>query len=101
MLTFKAETSFECLGDGVSRRIGVMSDQTPAAEVKFAAGAFGQLQKHPHPQHIQVISGEFEFTVGNAIHTLLAGETLLIPAITPFGCFCLVAGSLLEIPQNT
>jgi quercetin dioxygenase-like cupin family protein len=100
MLIFKAETPFECLDNGLARREGRMSDQTPATEVKFTAGAFGQLQKRPYPQQIRIISGEFEFTVGNDIHTILAEETLLIPAATPFGCFCLVAGSLLEIPQH-
>ncbi|OMQ27125.1 cupin [Serratia oryzae] len=99
MLIFKAETVFEPLDNGLARREGRMSDQTPATEVKFTAGAFGQLQKRPYPQRIQILSGEFEFTVGNNIHTVLAGEILLIPAATLFGCFCLAAGNLLEIPQ--
>ncbi|KFK94745.1 MULTISPECIES: cupin domain-containing protein [unclassified Serratia (in: enterobacteria)] len=99
MLKFKAETPFAFLDNGLARREGRINDQTPATEVKFSAGTFGQLQKRPYSQQIYVISGEFEFTVANDIHTVFAGETLQIPAATPFGCFCLVAGSLLEIPQ--
>lgn len=45
MTTFTAKTAFLPLDNGLARREGVMSDGSPAAEVRFEAGAFGQLQK--------------------------------------------------------
>lgn len=87
---------FRCL----ARREGVMSDGSPAAEVRFEAGAFGQLQKPPHARQTRVISGEFEFTLGGDTRVVRAGESLILPANVASGCFCLSAGVLLEIPQT-
>ncbi|MFC0227078.1 cupin [Serratia aquatilis] len=100
MLVFTAECPFKDLGNGIASRQGRMSDNSRASEVKFETGAFGQLHKLPAPQQVRVLSGEFEFTLGNDMHILFAGETLSIPAATLFGCFCLAEGSLLEIPQK-
>lgn len=97
MLTFTAETPFEKLDNGLLRRQGIMSDGTQAAEVKFEAGTFGQLQKRLHALQTRVVSGEFEFTVGGDTQILVAGETIVIPANTASGCFCLTGGTLLEI----
>ncbi|MDW5499398.1 hypothetical protein R6Y99_06285 [Pseudomonas lundensis] len=97
MLTFTAETPFEKLDNGLTRRQGVMSDGARATEVKFDAGTFGQLQKRADSLQTQVVSGEFEFTVGNDTQVVVAGETILIPANTASGCFCLTAGTLWEI----
>lgn len=97
MLTFTAETPFEKLDNGLLRRQGIMSNGAQAAEVKFEAGTFGQLQKREHSLQTQVVAGEFEFTVGGDTQILVAGETIVIPANTASGCFCLTAGTLLEI----
>ncbi|QUY50378.1 cupin [Serratia plymuthica] len=97
MLTFTAETPFEKLDNGLLRRQGTMSDGAHAAEIKFEAGTFGQLQKRLHPLQTRVVSGEFEFTVGSDTQIVVAGETIVIPANTASGCFCLTAGTLLEI----
>ncbi|CAI1195768.1 Uncharacterised protein [Serratia liquefaciens] len=97
MLKFTAETAFEKLDTGLTRRQGVMSDGTSATEVKFDAGTFGQLQKRAYALQTRVVSGEFEFTVGNYTQVIVAGETIAIPANIASGCFCLSAGTLLEI----
>lgn len=97
MLTFTAETPFEKLDNGLVRRQGMMSDGARATEVKFEAGTFGQLQKRAHALQTRVVCGEFEFTVGGDTQIAVAGETIAIPANTASGCFCLTAGTLLEI----
>lgn len=74
------------------------SDGSPAAEMRFETGAFGQLQKPPHALQTRVISGEFEFTLGGDTRVVRAGESLILPANVASGCFCLSAGVLLEIP---
>ncbi len=100
MSVFKSQLAFELLDNGLARRQGLMSDGSTAWEVKLTAGTFDQLQKRPYPQQIRILSGIFEFTVGSDVHTLIAEETLLIPAATVFGCFCLDDGILLEIQYN-
>jgi quercetin dioxygenase-like cupin family protein len=103
MLKFIAATPFHSLDNGLARREGKMSDGAAAAQVRYDAGAFGQLQKHPHGLQTQVLSGEFEFTVGSDIFVAIAGESITIPAEVASGCFCLTAGTLLEIalaPQS-
>lgn len=100
MSVFKSQLPFEQLDNGLARRQGLMSDGSTAWEVQFAAGTFDQLQKRPYPQQIRILSGIFEFTVGSDVQTLIAQETLTIPAATVFGCFCLDDGTLLEIQQN-
>ena len=99
MTTFTAKTAFLPLDNGLARREGVMSDGSPAAEVRFEAGAFGQLQS-PARAANPVISGEFEFTLGGDTRVVRAGESLILPANVASGCFCLSAGVLLEIPQR-
>lgn len=99
MTTFTAKTAFLPLDNGLARREGVMSDGSPAAEVRFEAGAFGQLQP-AHARQTRVISGEFEFTLGGDTRIVRAGESLTLPANVASGCFCLSAGVLLEIPQT-
>ncbi|HCD1614763.1 TPA: cupin [Serratia marcescens] len=100
MTTFTAKTAFLPLDNGLARREGVMSDGSPAAEVRFEAGAFGQLQKPAHALQTRVISGEFEFTLGGDTRIVRAGESLILPANVASGCFCLSAGMLLEIHQT-
>uniref|UniRef100_UPI0035C6B644 cupin n=1 Tax=Serratia quinivorans TaxID=137545 RepID=UPI0035C6B644 len=97
MLTFTAQTPFEKLDNGLIRRQGIMSNGARATEVKFDAGTFGQLQKRNFSLQTQVVSGEFEFTLGNDIQVVVAGESIVIPANTASGCFCLTAGTLWEI----
>ncbi|CAI0757875.1 cupin domain-containing protein [Serratia entomophila] len=101
MTTFIAKTAFQPLDNGLARREGTMSDGLAAVEVRFAAGAFGQLQKRDRALQTRVLSGEFEFTVGGDTQILLTGETLEVPANVASGCFCLAAGTLLEITLTT
>ncbi|MEB6336770.1 cupin domain-containing protein [Serratia rhizosphaerae] len=97
MLKFIAASAFTTPDNGQSRREGQLSDGRVAAEVRFEAGAFGQLKKRADAVHIRVIDGDFEFTVGSDILLLQAGESVAVPAQVPSGCFCLSAGTLLEI----
>lgn len=97
MLTFTAQTPPADPGNGLKQCTGILSDGTAAKQLDYAAGAFGQLLKHPHPVQNRVVAGEFEFTVGNDVFIVIAGESVTIPANTPSGCFCLVSGRLWEI----
>lgn len=64
MFIFHNETTLDDLGNGVTRRILAHSGKMMAVEVNFAQGAIGPMHSHPHEQLTYVLSGEFEFTIG-------------------------------------
>ena len=65
MFVFHNETTLDDLGNGVTRRILAHSGKMMAVEVNFEQGAIGPLHRHPHEQLTYVLSGEFEFTIGD------------------------------------
>ena len=86
MFIFHKETTLEDLGNGVTRRILAHDGRMMAVEVNFEQGAIGPLHNHPHEQLTYVLSGEFEFTIGEEKHVVTAGD----------GCVCLKPGTLLD-----
>ncbi|SQC24805.1 Pectin degradation protein KdgF [Klebsiella pneumoniae] len=67
-----------------------------AVEVNFAAGAVGPMHNHPHEQLTYVLSGEFEFTIGEETRVVSAGDTLYKRPGIMHGCVCLQPGTLLD-----
>ena len=96
MFTFIKDTKLEDLGAGVSRRILAHDGNMMGVQVNFEAGAIGPMHNHPHEQLTYVLSGEFEFTIGDETHRVTAGDTLYKEPHVMHGCVCLKAGTLLD-----
>ncbi|MGE0969261.1 cupin domain-containing protein [Klebsiella sp. WOUb02] len=96
MFIFHKETTLDDLGNGVTRRILAHDGKMMAVEVNFDAGAVGPMHNHPHEQLTYVLSGEFEFTIGDEKHVVSAGDTLYKRPHIMHGCVCLKAGTLLD-----
>lgn len=96
MFRFHNETTLDDLGNGVSRRILAHDGKMMAVEVHFEAGAIGPMHNHPHEQLTYVLSGEFEFTIGEETHRVGPGDTLYKKPHVMHGCVCLKAGTLLD-----
>jgi quercetin dioxygenase-like cupin family protein len=96
MFVLHKETKLEDLGNGVTRRILAHAGHLMAVEVNFEAGAVGLLHSHPHEQLTTVLSGEFEFTIGDETQVVRAGDTLYKKPDIVHGCVCLQAGTLLD-----
>ena len=64
-------------GEGVVRRVLSYSDEAMCVENTFETGAIGALHSHPHTQVTYIVSGKFEFTVGEETYIVQAGDTLL------------------------
>lgn len=81
---------------GVTRQ--VLRDDPARMLVRFAVrtGAEGRLHSHPHVQATNVASGRFAFTIGEAEHLIVPGDSLMIPSGVPHGCRCLEAGALID-----
>ena len=84
------------LGNGVKRKILAYGDGLMHVEVHFEEGAVGAMHSHPHAQTTYVISGEFEFTIGNETKTVKAGDTMYDAPNIVHGCRCIKKGVLLD-----
>ncbi len=51
---------------------------------------------HPHEQLTYVLSGEFEFTIGDEKKIVKAGDTMYKQPDIEHGCVCLKAGVLID-----
>lgn len=90
------ETQLQDLGNGVTRRILAHNGRMMAVEVNFTEGAVGAMHNHPHEQLTYVLSGEFEFTIGDETRRVTAGDTLYKEPHIMHGCVCIKAGTLLD-----
>lgn len=96
MFVFNKDCVMEDLGNGVSRKILAHNGKMMQVEVHFADGAIGPMHNHPHEQLTYVMSGEFEFTIGDVTKIVKAGDTLYKEPNIMHGCTCLKAGVLLD-----
>lgn len=96
MFVFHNETVLENVGEGVTRRILAHAGSLMAVEVSFDKGAIGPIHSHPHEQLTSVLSGVFEFTIGDEAQVVRQGDTLYKRPHILHGCVCLEAGKLLD-----
>lgn len=96
MFVFGKDCVIEDLGGGVSRKILAHNGKMMQVEVHFADNAIGYMHNHPHEQLTHVLSGEFEFTIGDETKIVKAGDTLYKEPNIMHGCKCLKAGVLLD-----
>ncbi|GAA6182532.1 cupin domain-containing protein [Shimia sp. NS0008-38b] len=82
---------------GLARKVAAYSDNVMCVEVHFEAGTIAALHSHPHEQITYVISGKFEFQVGEETYVVSAGDSLYKQPDILHGATCLEAGTLLDI----
>jgi quercetin dioxygenase-like cupin family protein len=96
MFVFNKDIQLEDLGDGISRKVLAHNDNMMSVEVHFEKGAVGALHSHPHEQLTYVLSGAFEFTIGDEKHIVKAGDTMYKEPDIEHGCVCVEAGTLID-----
>ncbi|WP_422052947.1 cupin domain-containing protein [Shimia sp.] len=82
---------------GLTRKVAAYNDNVMCAEVRFEAGTVAALHSHRHEQITYVISGKFEFKVGEETYVVSAGDSLYKQPDIVHGATCLEAGTLLDI----
>ncbi len=89
-------------GGGLTRKVAAYNDNVMCVEVHFDKGTVAARHHHPHEQITYVISGKFEFTVGDETYIVSAGDSLYKQPDIEHGATCLEAGTLLDIftPQR-
>ncbi|GAB7222018.1 cupin domain-containing protein [Vibrio owensii] len=96
MFVFNQDVALEDLGDGVSRKVLAHSENMMSVEVHFEDGAVGTMHSHPHEQLTYILSGEFEFTIGDEKKIVKAGDTMYKQPNIEHGCVCLKPGVLID-----
>ncbi len=97
MFSFSQEIQSVNCGPGVQRKILSYNKDMMMCEIKFMEGAVGAMHAHPHLQTTYVVSGSFEFTIGEDIKIVKAGDSLLMPPNIPHGTVALEAGVLVDV----
>ena len=92
-----SENELVDVGGGLTRKIAADNDNLMVVEVHFETGTVASLHHHPHEQITYVISGKFEFTVGDKTHIVGAGDSLYKQPNIEHGATCIEAGSLLDV----
>ncbi|WP_040977014.1 cupin domain-containing protein [Necropsobacter massiliensis] len=93
---YNNDIPLEDLGGGVKRKVLAYSEHIMAVEVHFEQGAVGAMHNHPHEQLTYVLSGSFEFTIGDETKMVNAGDVLYKAPNVMHGCVCRQAGVLLD-----
>lgn len=91
------DAKLETVADGLSRKVGAYNDNLMVVEVHFEKGTIAPLHHHPHEQITYVMSGKFEFTVGDKTYIVGAGDSLYKEPNIERGATCLEAGTLLDV----
>ncbi|MFD0979187.1 MULTISPECIES: cupin domain-containing protein [Tropicimonas] len=86
----------EDLGGGIKRRMAIFADNAMVVEVHFEKGAVAALHSHPHEQISYVLSGVFEFEIGDQKKVVRAGDSTYKQPNMVHGATCLEEGVLLD-----
>lgn len=84
-------------GGGLTRKVAAYNENVMCVEVHFETGTVAALHCHPHEQITYVISGRFEFAVGDKTYIISAGDSLYKQPNILHGATCIETGTLLDI----
>ncbi len=92
----------EQVAPGVSRRILAAGGRLMAVQVAFAAGVAAPQHAHPHEQVSYIVSGRFEWQLGDQKRILESGDSVYVPPGVTHGVRALEASVILDVftPQR-
>lgn len=93
---FLNEVSYEKMAEGVYRQVLGYDDNLMQVRVKFEQGSVASDHSHLHSQTSYIVSGSFEFKVGDEIRLVKAGDGVYIAPNVVHGVKCLEAGVVLD-----
>jgi quercetin dioxygenase-like cupin family protein len=94
---FRKDANGEEAATGVIRIVLAYSDSIMAVENKFKKGATGASHCHSHTQISYILSGKFQFTIGEETRIVETGDSLLMLSGVMHGCICLGSGAVLDV----
>lgn len=93
---YENDMEWEPAGEGVTRQIVGYNEDIMMVKVKFEKGGVGTAHTHKHTQVTYVVSGAFEFTIGDEKKVVKAGDALYMEPNVMHGCVCLEPGLLID-----
>jgi len=96
-ITRGADVAPVAIAAGSSRKTLGWGERTLVSEVRFEADGIVPLHSHPHEQAGYVAEGAIEFTIGEQVVVLRAGDGYVIPGHVPHGCRALEASLAIDI----
>ncbi|WP_299686854.1 cupin domain-containing protein [uncultured Vibrio sp.] len=96
MFVYNKDVVLEEFDNGPSRKVMAYSDNIMTVEVHFDTGTVAAMHQHPHEQLTYVVSGKFEFTVGDVTKIVTAGDTIYKEPNIMHGATCLEKGILID-----
>lgn len=94
---FNSEIELEDLNNGIKRKILSYNDNLMLVEAAFEEGAVGAMHSHPHEQCTYILEGEFEFTIGDEVKVVKAGDSMYKEPNIMHGAICTKKGKLLDV----
>ena len=94
---YNEEIEAENAAAGVCRKVLAFTEELMCVENHFEIGAVGAMHHHPHTQITYIVSGKFEFTIGDEVRTVCVGDTMLKMNGIVHGCKCIEKGIILDI----
>ncbi len=96
------EQELQHVAPGISRKILASGGRLMAVEVAFSAGVSSAPHAHPHEQVSYIVSGRFEWQLGDERRVLAAGDSAYVPPNVTHGVRALEPSVLLDVftPQR-
>ena len=92
-----SDSSEDYGGEGVVRKVRAHGDNVMLCELTFQEGSEGKPHTHVHEQISFVVSGLFEYFIGDEKWKLAPGDSVLVPSNALHGCKCLETGVLIDV----
>ena len=71
-------------------------DNIMLVKVRFNEGGIASMHAHPHTQTSFIVSGKYEFIVGDKSSIVTAGDGVLIEPDVPHECRCIEPGMVID-----
>ena len=93
---FDSSTEWETVGEGMRRQIMGYDERIMLLKIEFKAGGVGYVHQHVHRQCSYVVSGVFEFQIGDQTKIVRSGDGLYMEPNVSHGVKCIEEGILID-----
>lgn len=94
---FEKDIPWKNAGELMKRQILGYDENLMLVKMHFDKGAIGTLHTHPHSQCTYVITGKYEFTIGNETKVVQKGDSMYINPDEVHGIKCLEEGEVIDV----
>ena len=96
MIVKKGEAKQFGWSEGISSNIMGHGGSLMIVENTFVKGAIAKVHKHEHEQVAYIVSGSFEFIIGDEKYVFNAGDSFYVSPNVPHGCKTLEDGIVID-----